>query len=259
MEWAAGGLLSQEWPVDSRSLHTEAQVRLENLAAALADEQRNADADRMRTAVRKAGQRDVVVNLTWEAGRSGAADLELRVKEPCDSVCSSELRQSPGGGTWTGNLVPVSNKGGLQVKVDESLKKPFASYAAAQAFPGEYQITVRRIWGEPLGGRARLEIILNQGTAEEEHILKTVQIVNQTTVKVTLKRGRRTQVAPAAPDATVKRTEAQDDAPGAAYHGAAAGHRRPVLRRDGAQAAVRRRRDVALRRRGPPAGTRQSA
>src|SRR5262249_53934982 len=153
MEWAAGGLLSQEWPVDSPRLHLTAQRNLENLAVSLAEGQRKADADRMRAAVRKAAQRDVVVNLRWEAGSSGAADLELQVKEPCGSVCSSELRQSPGGGAWTGNLIPVSKRGPTPEGVDETMKKPFATYAAAQAFPGEYQITVRRIWGDPLGGR----------------------------------------------------------------------------------------------------------
>src|SRR5262249_11149708 len=169
MAWAAAGLLGQEWPVDSPRLHLTAQAKLDALALDLEEGQRKADAERLRAAVGKARQRDVVVHLTWEAGRSGAADLELEVKEPCGSVCSSALRQSPGGGAWTGNLVPVSKaKGGPTPEtLDESMKKPFASYAAAQAFPGEYQITVRRIWGEPLGGRARLEIILNQGTAEE--------------------------------------------------------------------------------------------
>jgi tetratricopeptide (TPR) repeat protein len=213
MEWAAGGLLSQEWPVDSPRLHLTAQTKLDLLAISLEGDQRKADADRMRTAVRKAGQRDVVVNLTWEAGRSGAADLELAVKEPCGSICSSELRQSPGGGAWTGNHIPISNKGRLQVKVDETMKKPFASYAAAQAFPGEHQITVRRIWGDPLGGRARLEIILNQGTDQETRRIETVDLSSRSTVtfKVALKHGRRTQVAPIAPDATVKRPQPKDD------------------------------------------------
>jgi tetratricopeptide (TPR) repeat protein len=213
MAWAAGGLLSQEWPVDSPRLHLTAQAKLDALALDLEEGQHKADANRLRAAVGKARQRDLVVHLTWEAGPSGAADLELSVKEPCGSACSSELRQSPGGGAWTGNLVPVSkSKGGpTPATVDESMKKPFASYAAAQAFPGEYQITVRRIWGEPLGGRARLEIILNQGTAEEVRRIETVRLGNQATLKVTLKHGRRTQVAPVAPDATVKRTDAQDD------------------------------------------------
>src|SRR5262249_22057217 len=159
-----GGLLSQEWPADSPRLHQTAQARLDALASELEEGQRQADAERLRAAVGKARQRDVVIQLTWEAGRSGPADLELEVQERCGSVCSPQLRQSPGGGTWTGNLIPVSARGALEV--DETLRKPHARYAAALAFPGEYQITVRRIWGEPLGGRARLEVVLNQGTAQ---------------------------------------------------------------------------------------------
>src|SRR5262249_47350713 len=124
MAWAAGGLLSQEWPVDSPRLHLTAQVRLDSLALDLEEGQRKADAERLRAAVGKARQRDVVFNLTWEAGRSGPADLELAVKEPCGSVCSSELRQSPGGGAWTGNLIPVSSRGATPV--DETLRKPYA-------------------------------------------------------------------------------------------------------------------------------------
>jgi tetratricopeptide (TPR) repeat protein len=209
MEWAAGGLLSQEWPVDSPRLHLTAQTKLDALALDLEEGQRKADAERLRAAVGKARQRDVVINLTWEAGRSGPADLELEVKEPCGSVCSSELRQSPGGGAWTGNLVPVSSRSALEV--DESLRKPHASYAAAQAFPGEYQITVRRIWGEPLGGRARLEIVLNQGTADEVRRIETVRLDNRATLKVALKQGRRTRLASPAPAATVKRTDLRDE------------------------------------------------
>ena len=33
-----------------------------------------------------------------------------------------------------------------------------ASYLAAQAFNGEYEVNVRRNWGQPLGNRARLEL-----------------------------------------------------------------------------------------------------
>jgi tetratricopeptide (TPR) repeat protein len=211
MAWAAGGLLSQEWPADGPRLHLTAQARLDALAADLDGEQHKADAERLRGVVGKARRRDLVVKLIWEAGVSGAADLELEVKEPCGSVCSSELRQSPGGGAWTGNLIPVSKRGAVTVAVDESLKKPFATYAAARAFPGTYEVTVRRIWGAPLGGRARLEIIQHQGTPDETRRIETVRVDNKTTLKVTLKDGRRTQVAPVAPDATVRRAELKDE------------------------------------------------
>ena len=135
---------------------------------------------RIDPAVHDALRRDLIINRSWEPGRSGPADLALEVKEPSGSVCSWEYRQSPGGGTWTGDLLADKTR---------------SSYTAAQAFSGTYEVTIRRIWGEPLGGNARLTIIQHQGTPQESRRLETIKVDNKVTLKVTLKDGRRTELA----------------------------------------------------------------
>ena len=41
------------------------------------------------------------------------------------------------------------------------------NYVAAKAFSGEYTVNIQRVWGQPLGSKARLEIIQHQGTPED--------------------------------------------------------------------------------------------
>ncbi|HYT89767.1 MAG TPA: hypothetical protein VEL76_13750, partial [Gemmataceae bacterium] len=121
------------------------------------------------------------------------------VKEPGGSVCSSMHRQSPGGGTWTGTLVPE--------KKDQALR---VAYTASQGFAGEYEVTIRRVWGEPLGGQARVEIIMNQGTPQEVRRLETIRVSNKTSFKVNLKEGRRTEVAVVSPS-SLERPSLKDE------------------------------------------------
>jgi hypothetical protein len=180
MQWAAGKLLGQDWVSDNQELHGQAQAKLEALAGRLARDKRHAEADQLRATLQKLRERDLVVKISWEAGDSGPADLELEVKEPNGSLCSSQLRQTPGGGTLLGNDLASLTR---------------ASYVAAQAFSGDYQVAVKRLWGTPLGGKFRLEIIRHQGTPQEERQVETVRIDQKHTFKVQLKDGRRTTLA----------------------------------------------------------------
>jgi hypothetical protein len=73
------------------------------------------------------------------------------------------------------------------------------SYVAAQAFSGEYYLTVRRIWGRPLGGKATLEIIQHQGTPQESRRRETVVFDRLHTMTFSLPDGRRTSLAQVPP------------------------------------------------------------
>jgi tetratricopeptide (TPR) repeat protein len=197
MEWAASGLLSQEWSADNHKLQGLAQAKLDALAGTLERNQRKADADKLRATLQKLRQRDLVINLTWEPGASGPAGLDLWVKESSGTVCSTEHRMSPGGGTLTGgNLTDLTK----------------LSYVAAQAFSGEYEIKVRRLWGQPLGGKARLEIVQHQGTPKEVRQIQTLYVDQPVvSLKVKFDGGRRTALAVIPPPAVQQRTEAKDD------------------------------------------------
>jgi tetratricopeptide (TPR) repeat protein len=180
MAWAVSKLSSQDWATDNATLQLKASKNLGNLLQKLQAENRGDEAAKLKSALASSKVRDVVIHLSWEAGVSGAADLEMEVHEPSSTVCSSQVRQSPGGGTLTGlNL--------------NSLRK--ASYTAPEAFSGEYEVKVTRLWGQPAGGKFRLEVIHHQGTPQEKHQIFNETISQVSTVKFVLANGRRQEVA----------------------------------------------------------------
>jgi hypothetical protein len=187
MEWAAGNLLRRDWPTDSQELHEKAQDKLRSLKQLLQAERREAEAEQMSLAAERNRQRDLVIRLSWQ----GESDLELEVKEPIGTVCSFTHRQSPGGGILIGN--------NLADRFHET-------YSAAQAFSGEYQVTVRRIWGRPLGSKATLEIIEHQGTNSETRQRETLVFERSKDLTVVLKEGRRKSVAQVPASSTAART-----------------------------------------------------
>jgi hypothetical protein len=119
------------------------------------------------------------------------------VKEPTGTVCSSQQKQTPGGGILLGtNLLEMTR----------------ASYMAAQAFAGDYEITVRRLFGRPLGNRARVQIIQHLGTPKETHLLEIINLDKTAVIKFELKSGRRTELASVAP-VLPKKSEAREETP----------------------------------------------
>jgi tetratricopeptide (TPR) repeat protein len=197
MEWALGKILSQDWPVDNQFLQLRAQTKADSLTRVLKKENRPVEADRLQEALRKLRERDLVIHLTWDNG-SDPADLDLVVREPSGSVCSLQQRQTPGGGILLGNTLTESTN---------------ASYFAAQAFSGDYEITVRRNWGQPLANRARLEIIQHLGTPKESRRLVSLRLDQTQSLKVTLTNGRRTELATVPPPAVQRATTQQETAP----------------------------------------------
>ncbi|HMC88790.1 MAG TPA: hypothetical protein VKI17_04545, partial [Gemmataceae bacterium] len=189
MEWAAGGLLRRDWPVDNDELHQKAASKLQNLARTLAAGQRQGEAQRMLASAQSLHERDLVVVLSWQ----GEADLDLEVREPIGTTCSFMQRQTPGGGTLLGDTLSDMTR---------------ETYVAAKAFSGEYQLTLRRIWGRPLGGKATLEIIAHQGTPQESRRRETVTFDRNYGMSVSLEEGRRTSTAYVPPpNATPRKKE----------------------------------------------------
>jgi len=166
--------------VDNLFIQKTAKQRLGSLAATLRTEKREGDAKTLEAALARLNQRDLRVRLVWD-NAGGPCELELKVKEPSGSVCNLEQKQSPGGGIMIGyNLTD---------------KEPNTEYVVAEAFAGEYEVTVSRIYGQPLNNRARLEILVNAGTANQTRKLEIVNLDKITTFKINLKEGRRTELA----------------------------------------------------------------
>jgi len=178
MEWAAGNLLKQDWPVRNQQMQTLALQKAESLARLLEKEGKKGEAEQLLQNVHSQRRRDLVVKLAWQ----GEADLDLQVEEPTGSICSVMQKQTVNGGTLMGDA--LSNMSSEQ-------------YAAAEGFPGEYRIVVHRVWGKPLGGKAQLRIIRQQGTPEQTEELQTVTIDSNISqpIVVKLETGRRTTAA----------------------------------------------------------------
>lgn len=189
MTWAARNLLRRDWP-DQPELHVRARVKASTLAEALTAERRNAEAQRLKLALDQERERDLVVKLTWEGGdRTGdSASLTLKVKEPIGTVCSSQTRQTPGGGVLIGDRV-------------KDLK---SEYVAAQAFSGVYDVTVECLWGRPLGGKATVWVIQHEGTPRETRMPHTFVFDGRYSLKVRLDEGRRTSLAAVPPPSQKK-------------------------------------------------------
>jgi tetratricopeptide (TPR) repeat protein len=187
MAWATANLLSRDWPVDDKDIHRQAAERMKNLTTSLKAQNRVDDADRITAQFERQRQRDLIIELIW----SGDADLDLEIKEPIGTSCSFANRQTPGGGILVG---------------DHLLERSRETYKAAEAFPGEYQITVRRIWGQPLGNKATLRIIQNQGTSRENLRQETIIIDPSHTLTVSVLDGRRNALAQVPPTSSRPQT-----------------------------------------------------
>ncbi|MFN4262011.1 MAG: hypothetical protein ACK4RK_22270, partial [Gemmataceae bacterium] len=158
------------------------------------DQRQVAEAQKLRDAAKQVQQRDLVIALKWE----GEADLDLKVKEPVGTVCSPLQRQTPGGGTFQG---------------DTLMERRRETYVAAQAFSGDYEVTVERIWGRPLGGKATLEIIRHQGSPQETRERHTIVLDQRHQLAISFANGRRTALASVPVTLPERRAETQAGLP----------------------------------------------
>jgi hypothetical protein len=203
MEWAVAKLVSQDWPVDNLMIQSNAKKRLGSLVTTLKSENRATDAEKLEAALQRLNQRDLIVQLVWD-NAGGPAELTMKVKEPTGNVCTMDQKQTTGGGILIGyNLTE---------------KDPNCQYIVSEAFPGEYEITVSRVFGQPLNNRARLMITQNAGTPKQTRRIEIIKLDQNAPVKITLKEGRRTELATVSPAAEKRRDVAKDEKERSAFH-----------------------------------------
>jgi tetratricopeptide (TPR) repeat protein len=195
MEWAAGNLVSQDWPVDNVFIQSNVQKRVRSLATTLKSENRAQEADRIEGALKRLNQRDLLVQLSWE-NAGGPAELEMKVTEPSGSVCNLDQRQSPGGG--------------VMIPYNLTDKSPSSQYVVAQGFSGEYVVDITRVYGQPLANRARLLVVQNAGTPQESRRLEIVRLDQNAPIRIKLDKGRRTELASVSPAANQRKVETSE-------------------------------------------------
>ncbi len=187
MAWAAGNLLKQEWPEGGSQLQSKARRSLDAMANRLTKQSKPEERQKLIERAGELGRRDLIVQLAW----TGDTDLDLVVKEPTGSTCSSLARQTPNGGTLVG---------------DRAGDTPIERYVVAEGMSGTYEITVRSIWGAPLNGRAQVKVIYHQGSAEQREEIHTLELKSNSKLKVNLGDGRRRELAMVLPPRAAKAT-----------------------------------------------------
>jgi len=108
--------------------------------------------------------RDFALEITW----NGDADIDLVVEEPPGTVCSVATPRSTSGGTLLAD-------GGAEPGAATSGEKR-ERYVATKAFPGTYQVLIRRSSGAVTAGLITAEMTLYEGTPFEETIKKQLPV-----------------------------------------------------------------------------------
>jgi len=177
--WAAGNLLTRDWTIDTAEYHLRAREHLKEQSAKFTAENKLAEVAKIREVMDQQTRRDLVVELLW----SGAADLDMKVREPIGTHCSSIERKTSAGGVLLCDDF---------AQKDDSRAE---SYAAAEAFDGSYQISVDKVWGRPLGNKAMIKVTRHQGTPEQSVEIHTLDLTKQSTLSFTFEGGRRKTLA----------------------------------------------------------------
>jgi hypothetical protein len=143
--------------------------------------------------IKNASLRDIIVKLNW----TGHADLDLRVREPAGTICSASSPLTIGGGTLVGDVSSAGQKAQLGGYSEY--------YVCPQGFAGQYDILIRKIWGEVSGGKATVEIYTDFGTPEQNYISQAVDLSEKDVmIQVAVKNGQRKEPIADAQVAAVK-------------------------------------------------------
>jgi hypothetical protein len=158
------------------------------MSAKLAKDNRPVEAKKLQTVLASERERDLVIKLKW----GGEADLDLRVQEPIGTLCSAMQKQTTAGGVLIGDDL-------LQKDYDPNGKGHFETYTAAQAFNGSYKVIVDRVWGQPTGRKATVEVIRHKGTPDEHMEIHTLELDKDSTLTIAFDSGRRKELATTPP------------------------------------------------------------
>ena len=180
MDWAVSNLMKQDWPTDNKDLQELALIKSEALARKLRQPGNDQAQNAATASIKEKGRRDLVIKLAWQ----GDADLDLQVKEPVGSICNPTNTQTVGGGVFLGDSL---TEAGLE------------TYTAAEAFKGNYEIRVKKVWGKTLGDKAQVRIIHNQGTAQQHEDIFSIDLTKNAPLVVKVAEGRRKELAYVSP------------------------------------------------------------
>ncbi len=181
IQWAALGILRQEWPQGQREIRKQARFAALSLLSRMRKRGDDKTADAFAAQLKDALARDVVVRIAW----AGDADVDLMIEEPGGTVCSYRNPRTAGGGVLVGDL---------NTKIERSSGSGYSeTYVCPEAFDGEYRILLRQVWGRIPAGKVTVDVWTHGGTAKTVHYHKTVSVDEEkpALVRFKLDNGRR--------------------------------------------------------------------
>jgi hypothetical protein len=180
IKWATIGIFSQEWP-DHPEIVKQAKYASDAIRVELKKQGRQSELAEYEQQLTAAFERDCFINVTW----TGDADIDLFVAEPGGTICS--------------RLEPRTTAGGISMG-DEFAMQPGESgmmseqYILPKGFAGNYQLLVRRVWGEVTSGKVTVSIHNHYRSERESSVTKQVELSDKgALVMFALDQGRRTE------------------------------------------------------------------
>ena len=174
--WSAPEVLAYSWSKEREQLNRLAEQSATEAESAF---MKNGDFSRaieLQSEMRKARRLDLAIRLDW----SGQGDLDMQVREPGGSTCSVIQPMTVSGGIFVHDgFGPIQDH-------------CYEEYLCPQGLAGDYRVVVKHVSGEIVGKRARITIVRDRGTLNEEVLTETIFLgPNDQTVRFSLSGGRR--------------------------------------------------------------------
>ena len=158
-KWVTIGIASGAWEGRLETDVWEAGSRLaEELIAKMENEGRTEELAEYKKDLAEALVRDLVIEVRW----TGDAEIDLAVKEPVNTVCWFGQPRTGAGGILRTEAVSAAT---LE---DQHEGERCKVYTCPMAFTGNYDVIVRRSWGELPQGKVTVNIITGIGTENEK-------------------------------------------------------------------------------------------
>ncbi len=171
IRWCCVGILKQAWPSDQKEVEQYARRVAEATIAQLEKNGHKKEAAAFQAEFAQASARDIRVRVWW----TGDADIDLSVLEPTGEVCSYRNPRTTGGGVILGDTFSRSSVTAPRDGFSETFLCP-------EGFTGQYQVLLKRVWGEVAGGKVNVEVITHYGSKNEQSTTREVPIAKDGTV-----------------------------------------------------------------------------
>ncbi len=199
LRWVCKGIISKAWPKEHAEIYTHAERLARTTAVMLSQQGRVVESKSFEEEIKQAKQRDLVVRINW----TGEADLDIRVQEPAGTICSLSNPKTTSGGILIGDTSSSSEKANVNGYSEY--------YVCAQGFAGQYDVLVRRVWGQVSGGKATVEIYTDFGTPEQSFVTHQVDLSEKDAlIQVAVKNGQRKETIADAQLANVQRRQIEN-------------------------------------------------